>query len=72
MDRAPALIEKVRECGIAVVFVQEVHRRDLVDFGRELDGAEDVHLLEGDPGTEIAAQVGMRPNDYLIQKRRYS
>ena len=72
MDRAPALIEKARECDIPVVFIQEVHRRDLVDFGRELDGAEDVHLLEGDAGTEIAAQAGMRPDDYLIRKRRYS
>ena len=72
MDLAPALIEKARECAIPVVFIQELHRRDLVDFGRELDGAEDVHLLEGDPGTEIAAKVGMRPDDYLIRKRRYS
>ena len=72
MDRAPALIKKARECDIPVVFIQEVHRRDLIDFGRELDGAEDVHLLEGDPGTEIAAKVGMRSDDYLIQKRRYS
>ncbi len=72
MDRAPMLIEKARECDISVVFIQEVHRRDLVDFGRELDGAEDVHLLEGDAGTEIASQVGKRPDDYLIRKRRYS
>jgi nicotinamidase-related amidase len=37
-----------------------------------LDGAEDIHLLEGDPGTEIAVALGMRPDDYLIRKRRYS
>ncbi|MEM7535887.1 MAG: cysteine hydrolase [Chloroflexota bacterium] len=72
MDRAPALIEKARECNIPIVFLQEAHRRDLVDFGRELDGAEGVHLLEGDPGTEIAKAVGMRPDDYFIRKRRYS
>jgi len=72
MDRAPALIEKARECDIPVVLIQEAHRRDLIDFGRELDGAEDIHLLEGDPGTEIAKAVGMRPNDYFIRKRRYS
>ena len=46
--------------------------RDLIDFGRELDGAEDIHLLEGDPGTEIAKAIGMRPDDYVIRKRRYS
>ena len=72
MERAPALVKKARECDIPVVFIQEVHRRDLVDFGRELDGAEDVHLLEGDPGTEIAANLGVGPDDYLIRKRRYS
>lgn len=72
MDRAPALIEKARACNIPVVFLQEAHRRDLIDFGRERDGAEDIHLLEGDPGTEIAKAVGMRPDDYFIRKRRYS
>ena len=72
MDRAPELIEKARECDIPIVFIQEAHRRGLVDFGRELDGSEDVHLLEGDPGTEIAKAVGMRPDDYFIRKRRYS
>lgn len=72
MDRAPTLIEKARECDVPVVFIQEAHRRDLVDFGRELDGAEDIHLLEGDTGTEIAKEVGMRPDDYFIRKRRYS
>jgi nicotinamidase-related amidase len=54
------------------VFFQEAHRRNLIDFGRELDGAEDVHLLEGDPGTEIAEALGLEPDDYVIRKRRYS
>ena len=72
MDRAPALVEKARECHVPIVFFQEAHRRNLVDFGRELDGAEGIHLLEGDPGTEIAKELGMRPDDYLIRKRRYS
>ena len=72
MDRAPALVSKARECGVPVVFFQEAHRRDLVDFGRELDGAEGVHLLEGDAGTEIARNLEVRPDDYVIRKRRYS
>ena len=72
MDKAPTLVTAARECGVPVVFFQEAHRRDLVDFGRELDGAEDVHLLEGDPGTEIAANLDLRPDDYVIRKRRYS
>ena len=72
MDRAPGLIQKARECDVPIVFFQEAHRRDLIDFGRELDGAEGIHLLEGDPGTEISKMLGMRPDDYFIRKRRYS
>ncbi len=66
-------IDQARACGIPVIFIQEVHRPDLVDFGRELDGAEDVHCLEDDPNTAIAAKVlDFRPSDYHIRKRRYS
>lgn len=72
MQLAPVLIEKARECDVPIVFFQEAHRRNLIDFGRELDGAEGVHLLEGDPGTALAPMLGMRPDDYFIRKRRYS
>ncbi len=72
MDRAPALIAAARANNVPVIFFQEAHRRNLVDFGRELDGAEDIHLLEGDAGTEVAPEIGMRPDDYFIRKRRYS
>ncbi|RMD62957.1 cysteine hydrolase [Candidatus Parcubacteria bacterium] len=72
MARARTVIDKARARGIPVIFIQEVHRPDLVDFGRELDGSEGVHCLENDPETEIAAQLGFRPTDYLIKKRRYS
>lgn len=73
MARARVAIDQARQCGIPVIFFQEVHRPDLVDFGRELDGREDIHCLEGDPKTEVAAeQLGFLPTDYLIRKRRYS
>ena len=73
MLKARRLIDKAREQDIPVIFIQEVHRPDLVDFGRELDGDEDVHCLEDDPNTAIAVeQTGFRPDDYLIEKRRYS
>lgn len=72
MDKARALIAKARDCDVPVIFLQEAHRRDHIDFGRELDGVEDVHHLEGDPGTEIRDDIGLRPEDYLIRKRRYS
>ncbi len=72
MRGVPALIEAARDCDVPIVFFQEAHRRNLVDFGRELDGAEGVHLLEGDPGTDVDPAIGMRPDDYFIRKRRYS
>ena len=71
--RARGVIDAVRRAGLPVVFLQEIHRRSMVDFGRELDGSESVHLLEGDPGTPIAAEVvGLRPDDIVVPKRRYS
>ncbi|MEM7215724.1 MAG: cysteine hydrolase [Pseudomonadota bacterium] len=67
------LIDRARECDIPVIFIQEVHHPSKVDFGRELDGEEDVHCLEDDPGTEIAVkEMNFLPNDFLIRKRRYS
>lgn len=72
MDRAPQLIAAARAANVPIIFFQEAHRRDLIDFGRELDGAEGIHLLEGDPGTEVSPAVGMGPDDYFIRKRRYS
>lgn len=73
VPRARSLVIAARNCRIPVVFVQEVHRPDHVDFGRELDGDEDVHCIEGQKMTEIAAEeVDFRPGDYLVPKRRYS
>jgi nicotinamidase-related amidase len=66
------LVERARAVSVPVVFIQEVHKRTLVDVGRELDGAEGVHCLEGDTATELADGLDPRPDEYLIRKRRYS
>lgn len=74
-ERAPQvrdLIAHCRSAGVPVVFIQEVHKRDLVDIGRELDGAEGPHCLEGDPATELASWLEPRPEEFVIRKRRYS
>jgi nicotinamidase-related amidase len=71
-QRVRELVAACREAGTPVVFVQEVHKRSLVDFGRELDGAETVHALEGDATTELAPGLEVLPDEYLIRKRRYS
>ena len=73
MLKARVAIDKARACDIPVIFIQEVHRPDLVDFGRELDGDENIHCLEDNPKTDIAIkEMDCRPTDYLIRKRRYS
>jgi nicotinamidase-related amidase len=73
MAKARDAIDKTRTRNIPVIFIQEVHRPNLVDFGRELDGSEDIHCLENNPDTEIAIEeTGFLPTDYLIKKRRYS
>ncbi|MDQ7903656.1 cysteine hydrolase [Phytohabitans sp. ZYX-F-186] len=70
--RVERLIDACRGHGVPVVFVQEVHKPGLVDIGRELDGAEGPHCVEGWPETELAPWVRPRPDEFLIRKRRYS
>ena len=73
MLKARSVIDAARASGIPVIFFQEAHRPDHIDFGRELDGSESVHCVEGREGTEIAEDVvDFRPDDYFIRKRRYS
>lgn len=73
MLQARTAIDAARNTDIPVIFIQEVHHPSMVDFGRELDGDEDVHCLEDNPKTAIAVkEMDFRPDDYLIRKRRYS
>jgi len=68
----PRLVKAAQNAKVPVIFTQEEHRRSMIDYGRELDGDEHVHCLEGEAGTPIAREVGMRNEDYFIRKRRYS
>jgi nicotinamidase-related amidase len=73
MIAACGLVDTARAHDVPVIFIQEAHRPNLIDFGRELDGSETVHCLEGDPRTELAVeQLKITPADYTIKKRRYS
>jgi len=73
MTRARSVIDAAHNAGIPVIFFQEIHRRDLIDYGRELDGSEGIHCMEGEPGTPVAEkEMDMRPTDYFVHKRRYS
>lgn len=76
IERAERLLAAARAAGIPVVFFQETHRRSGIDFGRELDGSESEHCLEGDEATELVDSLRpdlASPNgEFLIVKRRYS
>lgn len=72
MRKACELIQNARDAGLPIVFFQEAHRPDFIDFGRELDGSETVHCVEGEVATEIADETGFSESDYFIRKRRYS
>ncbi len=71
LKKAGDFVKLAREKGLPIIVMQEQHRRDLVDFGRELDGAESIHCLEGTSKQPIK-EIGMVETDYVIVKRRYS
>ncbi len=73
IDRVIPVIESAKANGIPVIYIIEAHRPDHVDFGRELDGSEGVHCIEGHPGTRVHVRLPYQYGvDYLIPKRRYS
>jgi len=72
IERAQRLISAARATGVPVVFFQEVHRPSGIDFGRELDGTEGVHCVEGRPGTALHPALLPQPGEVHIVKRRYS
>ena len=69
---AERVVAAARAAPIPIVFFSEQHRRDGVDFGRELDGDEGAHCIEGDPGTELWPTLTPMDGEYHIAKRRYS
>jgi nicotinamidase-related amidase len=72
IENAERIVAAARAAAVPVIFFQEVHRKDGVDFGRELDGNEGVHCVEGDPGTDFWPSLVPGPGEYAIAKRRYS
>lgn len=69
---ARRVLDKFRFFNLPVIQIKEVHRPDMVDFGRELDGYEGVHFIETLPGTDYARPTYPIEGEYLISKRRYS
>jgi nicotinamidase-related amidase len=65
------LICTARSAGVPVIHVIQEHRRQLVDFGRELD-VSPVHCVEGTEGARPVKELEPENNDYMVIKRRFS
>lgn len=72
ISRAVEVLWAARSAGLPVIHFKEVHRKEMIDFGRELDGAEPVHCLEIWPGTDYHPQTYPVDGEYPMHKRRYS
>ncbi len=69
------LIGEFRERGLPVVFVQHLHRADGSDVGRMGDfGSPDdpPSFVEGTPRVALLDELGVRPDDIVVRKRRYN
>ncbi len=69
---AVEVLRAARAAGLPVIHFKEVHRKEMVDFGRELDGSEPVHCLETWPGTDYHPDTYPIDGEHPMQKRRYS
>lgn len=72
LPKAKTVLATARTVGLPIIHTKEVHRKEMVDFGRELDGAEPVHCLETWPGTDFHSKFTPHEGEFVISKRRYS
>ncbi|MGI0058549.1 MAG: cysteine hydrolase family protein, partial [Nitrosotalea sp.] len=75
IDNVRRLVNAAKIANIPTVFTREIHRPSMVEMGRELDGNEPQHCLDGTKGPELMEELGpikLEENQYLIPKRRYS
>ncbi|MCU0550190.1 MAG: cysteine hydrolase [Leptolyngbya sp. Prado105] len=72
LHKAEKVLAVARAAEIPIIHTKEVHREQMVDFGRELDGAEPIHCLENRPGTDFHPALYPIGGEFTIEKRRYS
>lgn len=78
-ERPENLIPNIKEAidwahskQIPVIYTQETHRRQKIDYGLELERGDPQHCLEGTKGWEIVPELTPQEDDYIVVKRRYS
>ena len=69
---AKRVLDVFRGKKLPVIQIKELHRTDMTDFGRELDGSEGIHCMEDSPYSDYAELTYPMEGEYLITKRRYS
>ena len=69
-----ALIAAFRARDLPLILTREMHRPGGIDGGLESDPhyAVPPHTVIGTPGAAIVAQLVLRPDDPIIDKRRYN
>ncbi len=73
VERSARLLAAARRADVPVIFVLEEHRRSGIDIGRELDGAETMHCVEGAAGTTLTDELQPQGDrEFFFKKRRYS
>jgi biuret amidohydrolase len=72
LPKAKNVLSATRSAGLPIIHTKEVHRKEMVDFGRELDGTEPIHCLETWAGTDFHPDLSPRDGEFAITKRRYS
>ncbi|MGI9860857.1 isochorismatase family cysteine hydrolase [Moorella naiadis] len=65
------LISNARQADIPIIHIIQEHRRQMADFGRELD-VSPPHCLEGTTGARIIEEIKVEPEDLIVIKRRFS
>jgi biuret amidohydrolase len=69
------LVNAARISKIPTIFTREIHRPSMIDMGRELDGNEPRHCIDGTKGPVTMEELGadkLQENQFLVPKRRYS
>ena len=72
LPNARNVLASARAAKLPIIHVKEVHRKEMVDFGRELDGAEPIHCLETWASTDFHPDLAPLDGEFSISKRRYS
>ncbi|MBD2000588.1 cysteine hydrolase [Leptolyngbya sp. FACHB-541] len=72
LPNAKQVLAAARAAKLPIIHFKEVHRKEMVDFGRELDGAEPVHCLETWESTNYYWELAPIDGEFAISKRRYS